>query len=160
MKPGIGWPIGITMILATTVVANLVVMRIANNDPSFSVEPDYYKKAVFFDSTMVQAQRNVDLGWTAESSVDAIVPGMPTRLRVQLRDREARPLLGVVVTATVLFNARANERTTVTLRDEGGGVYAAAMPINVPGVWEVRVDARRDSAHLSTSARIVAVRAR
>ncbi len=159
MKPGIGWPIGVTAILTATVVANLVVMRIANNDPSFSVEPDYYRKAVFFDSTMAQAQRNLDLGWHAESFVDSIVPGLPTRLRVVMRDPGGRPLLGVAVQATVLFNARANERTTAVLRDEGAGVYSATLPINVPGQWDVRVNAKRDTSHFESTARITAVRA-
>ena len=33
MKRGAWWPIGITTVLATTVAANLWVMRIANDDP-------------------------------------------------------------------------------------------------------------------------------
>ncbi len=159
MKPGIGWPIGVTAILTATVVANLVVMRIANNDPSFSVEPDYYKKAVFFDSTMAQAQRNLDLGWHAESFVDSIVSGQPTRLRVVMRDQAGRPLPGAVVQATVLFNARANERTMAVLRDEGAGVYSAALPINVPGEWEIRVNATRDTSRFESTARVTAVHA-
>ena len=29
-------------------------MRIANDDPSFAIEPDYYRKAVTWDSTLAQ----------------------------------------------------------------------------------------------------------
>lgn len=159
MKPGMGWPIGITAILGVTVAANLVMMRIANNDPSFSVEPDYYKKAVFYDSTMAQSHRNLDLGWGVETLADSIVPGRPTRLRVVLRDETARPVLGAAVQATVLFNARANDLTTATLTDEGAGVYSGSVPINTPGEWEVRVNATRDTSHFTSSTRITAVRA-
>jgi nitrogen fixation protein FixH len=159
MKPGMGWPIGITAILGATVVANLVMMRVANNDPSFSVEPDYYKKAVFYDSTMAQTRRNLDLGWGVQTFADSIVPGKPTRLRVVLRDEKALPLLGARVEATVLFNARANDLTTATLTDEGAGVYAATLPINMPGEWEIRVNATRDTSHFTASRRITAVRA-
>jgi nitrogen fixation protein FixH len=157
MKAGMGWPIGITVILGATVAANLVMMRIANNDPSFSVEPDYYKKAVFYDSTMAQARRNLDLGWGVQAFVDSIVAGQPTRLRVVLRDEQALPLLGATVQATVLFNARANDLTTATLTDEGAGVYTASVPINTPGEWEVRVNATRDTSHFTSSTRITAV---
>ena len=157
MKAGMGWPIGITVILGATVAANLVMMRIANNDPSFSVEPDYYKKAVFYDSTMAQARRNLDLGWGVQAFVDSIVAGQPTRLRVVLRDEQALPLLGATVQATVLFNARANDLTTATLTDEGAGVYTATMPINAPGEWEVRVNVTRDTSHFTSSTRITAV---
>ena len=159
MKPGMGWPIGITAILGATVVANLVMMRVANNDPSFSVEPDYYKKAVFYDSTMAQTRRNLDLGWGVQTFADSIVPGKPTRLRVVLRDEKALPLLGARVEATVLFNARANDLTTATLTDEGAGVYAATLPINTPGEWEIRVNATRDTSHFTASRRMTAVRA-
>jgi hypothetical protein len=154
-----GWPIGITAILGATVVANLVMMRVANNDPSFAVEPDYYKKAVFYDSTMAQTHRNLDLGWGVQTFADSIVPGKPTRLRVVLRDEKALPLLGARVEATVLFNARANDLTTATLTDEGAGVYAATLPINTPGEWEIRVNATRDTSHFTASRRMTAVRA-
>ena len=159
MKAGMGWPIGITAILAATVTANLVMMRVANNDPAFSVEPDYYRKAVFYDSTMAQTHRNLDLGWGVQAFADSIVAGQPTRLRVVLRDVQALPVLGAHVHATVLFNARANDLTTATLTDEGAGVYMATVPINAPGEWEVRVNATRDTAHFTASTRITAVRA-
>ena len=159
MKPGMGWPIGITAILVATVAANLVMMRIANSDPSFSVEPDYYKKAVLYDSTMAQTHRNLDLGWGVQTFADSIVAGQPTRLRVVLHDIQALPVLGAAVQATVLFNARANDLTTSTLTDEGAGVYTATVPINAPGIWEVRVNATRDTSHFTSSTRITAVRA-
>ncbi len=158
MKAGMGWPIGIVAILGASVAANMVMMRIANNDPSFAVEPDYYRKAVFYDSTMAQTHRNLDLGWDVQTSADSIVQGKPTRLRVVLRDERARPVLGAVVQATVLFNARANDLTTATLTDEGTGVYSATLPINAPGVWEVRVNATRDTSHFTSSTRLTAVR--
>ena len=158
MKAGMGWPIGIIAILGASVAANIVMMRIANNDPSFAVEPDYYRKAVFYDSTMAQTHRNLDLGWDVQTSADSIVQGKPTRLRVVLRDERARPVLGAVVQATVLFNARANDLTTATLTDEGTGVYSATLPINAPGVWEVRVNATRDTSHFTSSTRLTAVR--
>lgn len=158
MKAGMGWPIGIIAILGASVAANIVMMRIANNDPSFAVEPDYYRKAVFYDSTMAQTHRNLDLGWNVQTSADSIVQGKPTRLRVVLRDERARPVLGAVVQATVLFNARANDLTTATLTDEGTGVYSATLPINAPGVWEVRVNATRDTSHFTSSTRLTAVR--
>jgi nitrogen fixation protein FixH len=159
MKAGMAWPIGITAILGATVAANLVMMRIANNDPSFAVEPDYYEKAVFYDSTMAQSHRNVDLGWTVQAFADSLVAGQPTRLRIVLNDAQALPVVGAVVETTVLFNARANDVTTATMADEGAGVYSAPMPINAPGEWEVRVNARRDTSHFTASTRLSAVRA-
>ena len=159
MKAGFGWPLGITGLLVATVAGNLVMMRIANNDPSFSVEPDYYRKAVFYDSTMAQSQRNLALGWSVQLAADSIVSGLPTRLRVMLRDAQSVPLTGATVEVTVLFNARANNLSTARLVEEAAGVYTAAVPIQTPGEWEIRVKAARDDAHFTASTRLSAVRA-
>ena len=159
MKPGMGWPIGIIAILAASMAANILMMRIANDDPSFAVEPDYYRKAVLYDSTLAQTHRNLDLGWGVQAFADSIVRGRPTRLRVVLRNERAQPLLGAVVDATVLFNARANDLVTATLTDDGAGVYSATFPINTPGEWEVRVNVTRDTSHFTSSTRLTAVRA-
>ena len=159
MKPGMGWPIGVIVILAASMAANILMMRIANDDPSFAVEPDYYRKAVLYDSTLAQTHRNLDLGWGVQAFADSIARGRPTRLRVVLRNERAQPLLGAVVHATVLFNARANDLATATLDDEGAGVYSAAFPINTPGEWEVRVNVTRDTSHFTSSTRLTAVRA-
>ena len=159
MKPGMGWPIGVIVILAASMAANILMMRIANDDPSFAVEPDYYRKAVLYDSTLAQTHRNLDLGWGVQAFADSIARGRPTRLRVVLRDERAQPLLGAVVDATVLFNARANDLVTATLTDDGAGVYSATFPINTPGEWEVRVNVTRDTSHFTSSTRLTAVRA-
>ena len=159
MKPGMGWPIGVIVILAASMAANILMMRIANDDPSFAVEPDYYRKAVLYDSTLAQTHRNLDLGWGVQAFADSIARGRPTRLRVVLRDERAQPLLGAVVDATVLFNARANDLATATLTDDGAGVYSATFPINTPGEWEVRVNVTRDTSHFTSSTRLTAVRA-
>jgi nitrogen fixation protein FixH len=165
VKSGIGWPIGVAVILGSTVVANIAVMRIANDDPSFAVEPNYYAKAVAFDSTMAQERRNLDLGWSVETSIDPLVTGQPTRVSVRLTARDTTPLAGAHVAVVARFNARANDTLVTVLQEEAAGVYAATLPIATPGQWEVRVDAARanattiDTARYSVSTRVTTVRA-
>lgn len=159
MKPGMGWPIGVVVILGATVAANLLVMRIANNDPSFAVEPDYYRKAVLFDSSMAQQQQSLDLGWGITTQLDSIGDGTRTRLRVTLRDRSSAPLTGATVSVMTRFNARANDTLTAVLTESAPGTYLSELPISTPGEWEVRVDATRGSARFSASTRVTAVRA-
>lgn len=159
MKPGMGWPIGVATILALTVAANIVVMRIANDDPSFAVEPDYYRKAVHFDSTMAQQRENVSLGWGFDAAIDPIADGKRTRLSVRLRDASASPLPGARVAVMARFNARANDTLTARLEEQTPGTYVTTLPITHAGEWEVRVDATHGSQRFSTSARVTAVRA-
>lgn len=159
MKAGMGWPIGVATILACTVAANVVVMRIASDDPSFAVEPDYYRKAVHFDSTMAQERQNLSLGWGFDAAIDSIGTSGRTRLAVRLRDASQAPLTGARVAVMARFNARANDTLTALLTEEGPGVYAATLPITHSGEWEVRVDATHGSQRYSTSARVTAVHA-
>ena len=97
MKKGMGWPIGVAVILGTTVVANLVVMRLANNDPAFAIEPDYYKKAVAFDSTFAEERRSLELGWTATSTLAASTRAGESTLTV--RDSAGKVVLHAPVTS-------------------------------------------------------------
>jgi hypothetical protein len=153
-----GWPLGVVIILGATVVANLAVMRVANNDPSFSVEPDYYKKAVNYDSTMAQQRQNLSLGWGVHTRFDSIGDGTHTRLQVTLTAADAQPLTGAQVAVMTRYNARANDTLTAVLTEETPGMYASTLPIKHPGEWEVRVDARRDGAHFVASTRVTAVK--
>ena len=51
------WPWAIGAVLLITVAANLALFHVAGSDPSFVIEPDYYAKAVAWDSTMAQTRR-------------------------------------------------------------------------------------------------------
>lgn len=164
MKPGSGWPIAIAAILGITVIGNFAVMRIASNDPSFAVEPDYYSKAVAYDSTMAQQRKNLSLGWGVEAMLDTMVSGEMTKLTVHLRAPDASPLSGASVSVMARFNARANDTLTAQLSETEPGFYVASLPIHTPGEWEVRVDAIMAGSnspeiadHYSVSKRITAI---
>ena len=48
------WPVVIVSLLVGGAAANIGFMIVANRDPTFAVEPDYYRKAVDWDRTMAQ----------------------------------------------------------------------------------------------------------
>lgn len=153
MKPGMGWPIGIVTILSATIVANIVVMRIANNDAAFSIEPDYYKKAVAFDSTMATERRSNALGWSATSTIVASDSAGRPILTVTMMDAERKPLQGATVNVTALANARANNILSAALQETAPGRYQARLSAQFAGLWEVRIDAQRGTEHFVASTR-------
>ncbi len=153
MKPGMGWPIGIVAILSATVIANLVVMRIANGDPSFAIEPDYYQKAVAFDSTIAGQRRSNALGWTATATIVVADAAGPPLLTVTLLDSQQRPVQGAAVTVVALANIRANDLVSSTLSEIAPGRYQSTLAARMAGQWEVRVDALRGSEHFVASTR-------
>lgn len=158
MKPGVLWPMGITAILCSTIAANLFVMRLANDDPAFAVEPDYYRKAVQYDSTMAQERRNLALGWQVTADFEPITPDGPTGVRVDIHDAAGHPVTSATVAVMARFNARANDTLTTGLVERVPGEYAADLPIRTPGEWEVRIDVVRDDARFSARRRITATR--
>lgn len=147
-----GWPIGITVVLGLTVVANFWVMRVANDDPSFAIEPDYYKKAVAFDSTIAEERRSATLGWSASASIVAGGANGAT-VTVTLRDAQQQPVQGATVRIAALANARANTILSANLTESAPGEYRAPLAAQRPGQWEVRVDAVKGTQHFVTSTR-------
>ena len=146
LAPSVRWPLGIAAILGATVAANLVVMRVASDDPSFAVEPDYYRRAVGWDSTLAQARASAALGWRVATQVTPLVAGAPATVTLAITDRDGAPVTGATVAVEALFNARANDRHTATLPEVAPGRYAAPLPLARAGVWELRVQVRRDGA--------------
>ncbi|MEP6763592.1 MAG: FixH family protein [Gemmatimonadaceae bacterium] len=149
MKPGMQWPIGVALILATTVIGNLIVMRVANNDPSFAIEPDYYAKGVAFDSTIAEQRLSAHLGWVAQSEFAVDSASKSDVVTVTLTDRNGQPVEHAAVTVTAFYNARANDILSANLTESAPGKYHASLDVKFAGQWEVRVRATRLVAGLA-----------
>ena len=91
MKRGTRWPVAVGLILGSCVAANVWILRIANADPSFAVEADYYQNALRWDDELAQRERNRALGWEITPTLSSISPDSGAELRVSLRDRTAAP---------------------------------------------------------------------
>jgi len=156
MKRGAWWPIGITTVLATTVAANIWVMRIASDDPSFAIEPDYYRKAIAWDSTLAQARQDSILGWRLTPTLQVVAATGKARLSATLTDSTGAPISGAVVKVAALPVARANEVHEVTLVAAGAGEYTAQLDSRRQGQWELRFDVRAGSTHFTDVARVEA----
>ena len=154
MKAGMQWPIGIVVILATSVAGNVAFMRAANNDPAFAIEPEYYKKAVAFDTIMNEAQSSAALGWTANASLELDAGGQ-ARAQVQLTDRSGKAIIADSVIVHAFFIARANDvvKARLAASADESGMYGAMIPVLHRGQWEMRVHAFRNREHFITTVR-------
>ena len=157
MKPGMGWPIAVACILGVTVIGNIAVMVIANDDPSFAIESNYYQKAVDFDSTMGLERESVKLGWQATGAIERVAN--EAHVVITLRDVREQAITGAAVYVDAIFNARANEVLRVVLQESEPGRYVAPLVVAHAGIWELRINARRvqaagDTAHFYSSTRV------
>lgn len=140
------WPAGLIALLAVSAAANIVFMLVATGDPSFAVERDYYRKAILWDQTMAQAERNGALGWSVTPRLEP-VPGSAGLMTLWARvaDPYGASLSDAVVRVEAFHGARAGQVVGATLRPAEGG-YVATLPMARPGLWELRFRVERGAA--------------
>ncbi|MFN8579976.1 MAG: FixH family protein [Gemmatimonadaceae bacterium] len=154
MKRGMWWPIGITIVLSLVVISNVWIAIVASDPNALAVEPDYYEKAVHFDSTMQQEARNTRLGWQLVPSLGAVSPDSGAELRVALHDERGAPLAGATVRVVAIHNAIANTPVSGTLGDRGNGEYSARLPLHRRGQWELTFDVQRGAERFTADLRL------
>lgn len=126
-------------LLVTHTSAMIAAVVIAVEDPSFTTVPDYYQRAVDWDSTQARRAASGALGW--ESTVTASALG--DRLVVVLTDREGRSVTGAVGAVSAYHHAATKEIRTVPFEERGDGVYFATLDVGRVGAWQVTVEAER-----------------
>jgi len=152
MKPGAGWPIAIVAVLGITVAANAVLLYEASDRNSQAIEPDYYRKAIAWDSTAAERDRSAALGWRADARLE---PGPSGTLAVvTLRDRAGGPVTAATVTVHAIHDAEATRIVPGVLLPRRDGTYAAVLPLERRGLWELRIDARRGEQRFERSLRV------
>ncbi|MBW7934224.1 MAG: FixH family protein [Gemmatimonadaceae bacterium] len=143
MKKGLQWPIGVAVVLALAVLANVYIAIRANDDPSVHIERDYYQKAVRFDADQALRQRSERLGWRVALDARRTSPA-EAEVSATLTDSSGAPVRGAVLRLAAHAVARANDVFTVTAV-EANGRYIAAVPVNRGGLWDFDVEAVRGS---------------
>ncbi len=164
MSPARLWPIAIVAVLIVTVAANAVLLYEASDREAAAVEPDYYRRALAWDSTLAQERRNASLGWRLAAELGTPGPeGTP--LLVRLADMRGFPVARAEVTVEAIHNRAATQPVRATLRPveqgaegahgaEGAdGAYAAALPLAHRGLWELRFVVRRGGERFTASLR-------
>ncbi len=143
MKRGIGsiqrWPAAIVAVLVAQMGFGIWMARLANSDPHFAVESNYYNKAVNWDATMAQARTDRALGWKAATTLTR-TSGRGAALRVTLVDSLGGVLQADSVQVEALAIAHASQPDSLALRPDGVG-YTAPIVDAGAGLWEVNVRA-------------------
>ena len=143
-KRSLRWPIAIVGIIALHATGMVAVIAIATRNPSFSVEPDHYQKALGWDRLAARKQASDLLGWKAEVVTDAQLDGNKTRrLDCRILDHEGKPVTGATVAVLAFPHARGEERVHMDLHEAEAGVYSARAPMARAGLWELRLSALR-----------------
>jgi nitrogen fixation protein FixH len=136
------WPWAMAAVLALTVVANVALLVSANAPGAAQVEPDYYRRALAWDSTQAERARSAALGWRAEAGFGAATAS-GTPLSLSLRDAAGAPVEGALVEVDGLHNLAAGGPVRWRLVERSPGLHEAFVRPGRAGRWELRVTATR-----------------
>lgn len=123
-------PVGL-LVLSLSGLGTMAV--IATRDPGFSLERDYYDRAVHWDREQAQAGENARLGYGL-----ALKFAAPSAPFVELSDRAGNKLRGASVRADAFANARASNIQKLVFVEAPDGTYRASLGSPRPGLWEFR----------------------
>lgn len=154
MKRGFMWPVSVAGILSLTIGANVWLVRVANSDPSFAIEENYYQRGVHWDDELAQRARNVALGWRLTTTARPIEAGRGADVRIALSDSGVVPIVGASVVVRAVHVGRAGNPVVVTLVPGTPGEYSARVPIERAGLWELRIDIQRGSDRFTATERL------
>lgn len=152
MKPAAMWPLAVVAVLAITVGANLWLIWEARDPNGAVIEPDYYRKAVAWDSLAARQARSDALRWTADASLGP-TDGARAHVRATLADSLGAPVAGATVTLEAIHNLDGARRARADLAETGPGVYEADAPLDRAGMWELRLVALHAGAVFQSSLR-------
>ncbi len=148
------WPWAIGGVLALTVALNIFVIHLADEDNAAVVEPDYYHKAVMWDSTRAVADRSAALGWTVTHTASAVGTDGAAQVTVHAVDRDGRAVAGARGHITAISNLEAARPVAAAfVAGAAPGDYVATLPLHHGGLWEFRVDLTSGRDYFVTSLR-------
>ncbi len=131
-----------------------LTVYLAASDRSAAIEPDYYRKAVAWDTIARQRQRNAALAWSVRIVTSTDADGTAA-LSLTLVDAASTPITDAAIRLTAFPSARAADRMDLTLTESAPGVYTAPWHARRAGLWEFEVLAHaRDetfTSHVSTN---------
>jgi len=125
-------------LLGLQILMSSVAVFLSSSDPSNVIVEGYYEQALSWDQQR-QTQADSDaLGWKS-----AVTCGSPEglqavrKLQITLQDRAGLPVAECLVKGQLFHHARAGEVFQIRFTETGPGLYAAAIPMQRSGLWEL-----------------------
>ena len=149
------WVLGLLAFLMTFLTANGIFIYLAFSSPPNLVVEDFYERGEAYEQTQKRIEQEKALGWTGLILA-------PTKTRVnqvqgyevllQGQNSVGLDLDSVVIHAYRPSDARADFSVEMTKKQ--AGVYIADISFNLPGIWDLIVEAKLGGQAFLTTKRI------
>ncbi len=140
------WALFPVILLGSSVLGLTAIVVLFVNDPSVSLEDDYYRKAVNWDQHQAQALRSRQLGYRVTLTTHVSPDRHTFTVNVAAADRTGAPLSGAHLSLDAFPNARAGTTVHKVLNETAPGVYSIELPRVRSGLWEFRLEISRGGA--------------
>lgn len=146
------WGSLVVGLLGIQVLVGVGAVVIATADPSASIVPDYYEKALRWDDEKAARVASDALGWDATVSLSPAADRQGERtVVVSILDGSGEPVADADVRGRVYHHARAAEPVPIVFRGQGGGHYTATAPVARDGLWQFDLTASRRGADATST---------
>ena len=153
------WPIYLGGLLTMSVVACGILVWVATRPDTPRPITGYYEAARAWDADEAVAEASRQLGWTVRYELPSGVPhfpGMPRPVDVRVAARDGTPVSGLVgrLFAIRPSDTRLNQSAEFVEIPQEVGSYRTLVRLDVPGTWELRIDARQAALRFVHAARL------
>ena len=149
------WVLGLLAFLVTFLSANAVFIYLAFTSPPSLVVEDFYERGEAYEETQKRIEKEKSLGWTG-----LILAPSKTRVNqvqkyeVLLQGKNSVGLDLDSVTIHAYRPSDANADFSVEMNKKQTGVYIADISFELPGIWDLIVEAKLGEQEFLTTKRI------
>lgn len=143
------WPLIIVGLLGLQITLCVIGACLAERHASGGIiVPDYYQKALNWDTHMAAVRASESLGWTHRLQISPLAPGAAADhanriVTITLTDHNGRPVDDASVQIHAYADAQADRRLQFPLARVAPGRYTAAAPMQREGLWHIDLDVHR-----------------
>jgi nitrogen fixation protein FixH len=149
------WVLGLLAFLVTFLTANGIFIYLAFKSPPSLVVEDFYERGEAYEQTQKQIEQEKALGW-----IGLILA--PTKTRVnQIQTYEVllqgKNSIGLNLDSVTIHAYRPSDAQadfSMVMNKKQTGVYTADVSFNLPGIWDLIVEAKLGEKKFLTTKRL------
>ena len=154
-RPGWWYPYIFVAAFLVVLAVNLIMARSAIQTFSGLETDQAYQKGLEYNRALAAAEAQKTLGWTADVDIrPSNLQANSLVVSVGFLDRDGKPVDDLTVDAEFVRPTVAGHDSRQGLSATGGGRYQAEVSLPFPGVWDMRVVARRGDLTYQLAKRI------
>ncbi|PHS32395.1 MAG: hypothetical protein COA95_03665 [Methylophaga sp.] len=149
------WVLGIILFVCTFLSANAIFIYLAFKSPPSLVDKHFYENGKNYDEIQKKIEQQKKLGWTGLfmlPSTTRVNQVQTYEVLIQGKNATAIDLDSVVMKAYRPSDATAD--FTAFMLNTKPGVYVTEMSFNLPGTWDLVVEAKQGEKELVITKRV------